>query len=490
MGMVKWLGEFLFVPVDKSMRSRVLAGIFLLLVFLGGVTHWVYFFHGGQMTFQANDWPKEYSYYTVLQQSVKELRLPFHMDHPFQGTYRFLANPEVVLSPQVILLRWLSVGQFVLANTLIMYTLFFIGCLLIMRKFDLPPFAFLVMVLLAGFNGYITAHLAAGHSMWNGFFLLPFFALLLIELVSQKPTVGIVIKLSLVLFGMFLQGSFHMVVWCWMFLVFLAAASWRLIKPVLGVLGGSLVLAAVRLIPTLMTFSGFSFPYISGYPDLHMLWDALTELRTIDTTHLGGFFGTLGWQEYDAYIGLAGVMFVLVFGIVYRLKKGEEWDAFRFQPLDVPIILLTFLSVNYSFAVLAKLNLPLVAGERVASRFIIIPLTMLIILGGLRFGQFLPKVSRSIGAKVLLVALFLDLVTAIGLHSYNWRISRMENSYPKVLVDMAYHILDVPDPGYVAGFWVGVVITSLGLVGVILYFALIRKREFNRRYSQIDADKI
>jgi hypothetical protein len=470
MSTIKWLGEFLFIPIGTERRSRILASAILLLIFIGGAVHWVYFFHQGKMTFQANDWPKEYSYYSALQQAVIEGRLPFHIDHPFQNTYRFLANPEIVLSPQIILLRWLDVGQFVLANTLIMYTLFFLGCLLLMRRFRLPLFAFLTLFTLAGFNGYITSHLAAGHSMWNGYFLLPLFGLTLLDMISLEPSRGVIFKVALVLFGIFLQGSFHMLVWCWIFLAFLAVGSWRLIKPVVSVIVLSVLLSAFRLIPAVLTYNQFSFPYISGYPDVRVLWEALTVIRQIDYTHLGGFSGTLAWYEYDAYIGLAGAAFILVFGLVYRIIKGEEWDDLRFPSLDIPIIMLIFLSINYSFAVIARLNLPLLAGERVASRFIAIPLVILLILATLRFGRFLPNIKRSNGARVLLGVIYLDLLSSIMIHNYNWRISRIENYYPKVLTGGVYHIISMPDPEYLISFWVGLGITIATLVGILLFF--------------------
>jgi hypothetical protein len=89
--------------------------------------------------------------------------------------------------------------------------------------FQVTPFAFLILFTLAGFNGYITAHLAVGHSMWGGFFLLPFFALEALSLAEEKTSPGVITRMALVLFGMLLQDSFHMFIWCCMFLAFMAA---------------------------------------------------------------------------------------------------------------------------------------------------------------------------------------------------------------------------------------------------------------------------
>jgi hypothetical protein len=463
---MRWLGEFLFVPVEPRRRSQVAFALFLLLLYVGGVVHWVYYFHGGQMTFQAYDWPKEYSYYSTLKQAVTEGRIPYHIDHPFQGTNRFMSIPETVISPQIILLRWLSVGQFILVNFLFLYSLFFAGCVLLMRRFRLPPFAFLVLFTLAGFNGHITAHLAVGHSMWGGFFLLPFFALEMLNLAEGKASLGVVGRTALVLFAMFMQGSFHIVIWCWMFLAFMAAGTWRLARPVVGIVGLSALLSAFRLIPDLFTFAGFSFPYLGGYPSLQDLFAGLTVIRQVNYTHIGGFFGTLGWQEYDAFIGLGGLAFVLIFGIYFRIKKDPAYSGLRFAALDVPIVMMVLLSINDTYAVLARL--PLFAVERVSSRFIIIPLVILIVLGSIRFGQWLPGISRSTGAKVLLGAIYIDLATSLAIHNFNWRISRIENNHPKELYDGIYHIITMPDSRYVFLVNLGIAITILTLAVVLL----------------------
>jgi hypothetical protein len=123
----------------------------------------------------------------------------------------------------MLLAPLMNAGNFVLANTLIMYSVGFIGCLLIRNRYHLSLLPFVFLFLLFNFNGHITSHLSVGHSMWYGYFLLPLFFYFLLELLppSAKIRVGTSIILAFVLFAIVLQGSFHIFVWCLIFLAIL-----------------------------------------------------------------------------------------------------------------------------------------------------------------------------------------------------------------------------------------------------------------------------
>ena len=151
--------------------------VFLILIFAAGALHWVFFLNYGNMSFKVHDWAKEFIYYSVLKQAMESGRLPFHIPMAFHETQRFLALPEINMSPQVFLLPLMDVGTFVLVNTLFMYTIGFAGCLAIRSRYGLSPVAFSVLFMLFNFNGHITAHMGVGHSMWTAYFLLPFFFL-------------------------------------------------------------------------------------------------------------------------------------------------------------------------------------------------------------------------------------------------------------------------------------------------------------------------
>jgi hypothetical protein len=79
--------------------------IILVVLFAAGLLHWLLFFHSGNMSFNAHDWQKEYTYYSVLKEAIQTGAIPYHVTVAFHGTNRFLALPETNLSPQILLLR-------------------------------------------------------------------------------------------------------------------------------------------------------------------------------------------------------------------------------------------------------------------------------------------------------------------------------------------------------------------------------------------------
>ncbi len=160
----------LFNRRTETRLQSIVASILLLLIFAAGILHWVLFFNQGNVQLFANDWHKETLYYLHLQQAIEQGVIPWHTQVSILETQRFLANPEIVLSPQIVLLRWMSVGKFVVVNTALCWAIGYAGCLLIKRRHRLSIASFTMLILLWGFNGHIVSHLAVGHSMWNGYF--------------------------------------------------------------------------------------------------------------------------------------------------------------------------------------------------------------------------------------------------------------------------------------------------------------------------------
>ena len=137
----------------------------------------------------------------------------------------YLACPDTLLSPQALLLLFLEPGPFMLANVLFMYTLGWVGMLLIRRRYHLALVPFTALLLLFNFNGHITAHLAVGHSEWVGYFILPFFVLLVLILVdpegdsaTAKVGWGWTLSMALVLSAWFCKARSTFSWWCLIFL--------------------------------------------------------------------------------------------------------------------------------------------------------------------------------------------------------------------------------------------------------------------------------
>ena len=112
-----------------------------------------------------------------MREVIAEHRIPYHVGLCWHDTNKFMALPEVQLTPQVLLLPFMDTGTFVVFNVCLVYAVGYWGCLLIRRKYQLSLFSFTGLFLLFNFNGYVVARMGVGHMMWLAYFFLPHFVL-------------------------------------------------------------------------------------------------------------------------------------------------------------------------------------------------------------------------------------------------------------------------------------------------------------------------
>jgi hypothetical protein len=413
-------------------RRGVLLEAALAALFGLGALHWLYVFGFltpgfAGMSFTVADWPKEVRYYVALQHSLMEGRIPWYVSRSIQETRKFLANPEVPWSPDVLLLRFVGIEVFLALKVLLWYAVGFAGLLLVRRRYalSLPPFA--LLFLLFAMNGHIVAHLAIGHSMWTGYFLLPFVFLYLTDAVGGADAAAPP-KLALVLFLMLLQGALHIFVACLLLVLLTVAFRRRAWKPLLVALLWTAALGACRLVPAaVVLFGKMEQVFISGYASAADLLAAFVSIRPITYPRQGGLFGTLNWWEFDVYLGAVGLAWVLWFGIVLRFK-GPAGQ--RFAALDGPLAVMTLLSLGDLYAPINRLGIPLLGGERVSSRLLIVPIVFLLVIAAARTQRVLESSSRRRLASASAAAAAVLVAAGLALHSREWSLPVLERTWP------------------------------------------------------------
>ena len=449
--------------------------VFLTLLFLLGILHWLLFYNFSNLSYTALDWPKEFSYYSIIRSALIQHFIPYHISASFQETNRFFALPETPLSPQVLLLPLVGVGRFIMANTLFLYSLGFLGCLLIRRGFRLSILPFLIFYLIFNFNGYITSHIAVGHSMWNGYFLLPFFLYLISELIKiKKSFTNIIIKFSFLLFAIMLQGAFHIFVWCLFFLVLLALFNKILIKPVFLIIAFSVLLCFCRLLPAALTFynKGYPFLFISGYPDIRYFFSALVALKN---PGFHPFRLNMGWWEFDAYITIIGLVLIAYFGIILRFKS-KNW---KFQELDMPILIMLILSLGQLYSPLSKFSIFFLNSQRFSSRFIIIPVLVLLLISIIRLQELLPRVKEKILFKLLAPACVALMAVLLARHSYLWRISAIEQNFKNSAIPPCLNIFVPGDTFYINSLKFSAIVSLITIIALTCFYL---RRRFSKVY--------
>lgn len=473
--LLKKIAELPFAPAGES--ARWVSIVFLSVIFLSGVAHWVFFFHQGEMSFNYYDWTQEYMHYRVLQDGIQEGILPLHLNIQPQLTDRFLAIPDTVLSPQIILLKWLDIDLFIVVHILLLYSIGYWGLLKIRERYSLGGFAFIILFLLFNLNGHITAHLSIGHSMWGGYFLLTWVIYWILELIQGRDWRITSVWLGLIFFGMILQGSFHLVIWCWMFLFVLMLARWKYWKAVIGAVSCGALLSMGRILPAAFTYWNSSKTYVAGYPNLTVLINSFTQINDHSTPFIGGILNDMGWWEYDIFIGFVGMAFIALFGIGLRFIMNRDKSFQSFSDLDIPIMVLFFFSIDLFYPLIAKIPLPLFNAERVASRFIIIPVVFLIVFSVIRLQQIMPAIINNGKRKLLALLLALEMVFELINHSNTWRIGRLEIAFAGAPLDKSFHIIKKDDPVYITMLLIGWGITLIGVCVIPLLFRWAKKND-------------
>jgi hypothetical protein len=469
-------------PADTG-RARHRLGIpvivILVVLFAAGLVHWLLFFQRGDMSFNAYDWQKEYRYYSILKEAIQAGVMPYHVSIAFHGTNRFLALPETNISPQVFLLSLMNVGRFILVNILVLYSAGFAGCLLIMRRYRLSILPFTLMFLLFNFNGHVTSHFGVGHSMWGAYFLLPFFFLYVLELAEGKATRTTPIKLAFVLFFVMLQGGLHVYVWGVTFLVLLLIFNWRYLKPIILSIALSAVLSAFRLIPAGFALADRKEKFIWSYPTIRDLIDSLITIRQQTPERLIPW-GTVGWWEYDMYIGIIGLAFVLWFGVALRFSKAPDLGQRRYKAFDLPMLIMAAFSLSYLHAFLTRIPIPLLRSERVATRFVVLPLVLLVFIASIRFNDVLLRAKRSVKFKVAAIVGVALMILGFVDHSYLWSVARLERVFKSRTPDLSVpDIITVQDSSYKTLVLVSSIISAAGIA--FLLYLLFRYRTGGER---------
>lgn len=448
---------------DASRLSTWVGRAGLLGLFLLGLVVWGSFFNWGDFQFDRHDWTQEGPRYAFLRQALLEGQLPLHIQSELAASERYFAIPDVTFSPQIVLLLWLEPARYVLVNSLLLYSLGFVGLWLLKRRYGWSLFTFALVFILFMLNGSLSAHLAVGHSMWVSAFLLPYFVLLVLRLLDGAGGWRWVLWMALLQVALFAQGGFHFVIWCLMFLLLLALFQRRQARWLLAGIGFSLLLNLARILPPALEYASQDRRFISGF---FSVTDMVSGFITLlyPPQALEGMRASLPWWEVDYYTGLVGFAFILIFGVWLRWKHRANPTARAYAVLLAPIGLMALLSLGKLYEPINRLPIPLVDAERVSSRFLLVPLTFLIVLAGNQFESWLK--TRAWSAWQQAAALLCGLVVAHDLlqHLRLWRVENMALVFKSTPVDIHAGVINHADPSYLSALMIGLALTGVALV--------------------------
>jgi hypothetical protein len=364
--------------------------IFPLLIYMIGLVYWYLFYFRGAPAIAHGDWVKEQVYLDTLRTSLEQFVIPWAWGKVFYfSSPLFMANPEWVFTPDILLLQVLTNQYFFYLHHCLFYSLGFFTLYKIAMQLRLQIPAYLFIFLIFNFNGYITGHISEGHFQWTGYYLIPTFLYLLYQSGSESAITARIVLAGGVLGLLFANGSFHIAIWLSLFVSFLYAFERRTWLKLFVILIVGYSLGAFRILPALIYFTSASTKGMqSGYTDISLLLNSLTQLRA----HGFGATTLQGWWEYSLYIGFTG-FFVLIIGVVMYLRS-EFMQSRLTQQWVLAATLLFLLSLGNTWGVLETFHMPLGGIERLSTRFIIIPFLLCVVACTYAFNNLLNKLSN------------------------------------------------------------------------------------------------
>jgi hypothetical protein len=464
--------DILFKPPETRLANWIVS-ILLAVLFAGGILHWGYFLNWFNNPFQLGDWHVvDAPFLVFLTNAIRSGRLPLQGDSPLFDQGRYLAYPNGSISPQILLLKFFDPATYVLINLWLFFTIGFIGLLLICRRYQLSLVSFTALFLLFNFNGHITAHYAVGHMEWVGYFLLPFFVLLVLHMVEGGKTGwGWVFGIALTLLALNLQGAVHFPLWCMAFLLLLAIFRPRYWMPLIKAIVASVLLSMIRMLPPAIEYyKGGGVHFIFGFLSISHMVDSFVVLHPPYVLNTPS--GQLGGWEVDYYLGLIGFLFIIYFGVIRNWVNEKQYRILYF-----PMLVMAFFSLGDTYRPIFNSPIPFMDSQRVPTRFILIPVVFLIILASIQLQNWIDARHEEgwmERAAVLIGLAFIgyDLFE----HSRTWRVSTFSTKVLQKFSDIVrVPLVNRPDPIYMTSIIAGLAVTVITLI--ILVFLTLRERK-------------
>ncbi|NMC53702.1 MAG: hypothetical protein GYA48_08715 [Chloroflexi bacterium] len=457
---------------ETEKKHAWLGGVWLAGLYALGVYAWGRFLNWGKIPFDWLDWAEINAPRTAFLKDAMMLGvLPLHMPDASalrEVTDRFMCLPDVLLSPDILLLRFMEVGPFFLVHTLILYTLGALGLLALRKKFNLSLAAFTGLFLLFNFNGHILAHYSVGHTTWGGYLLFPWLFLLAFQFLEGDYSWKWVAKTAGLLLFMYLQGSFHQFVWSLMLLGLLGLTARERFIPALKALVFSCLLSLVRILPPVLLLGKFDQDYLGGYPTA---WDMLMSMVSFkfpaESFTVQSMLSDLAWWEYNLYIGLAGALWVGVFGLYLWARRRDSQHGY--PAFWLPIVVLTLFSLGRIYRVVRYIPIPLLSGERASIRMLIVPAALLMVLAALEMQHWLNQRRPGWLERVGLLGGLLMIAHDLWQHLKVWQVDNAYLPFDVTPVDLNIKVVaNRPDPPYITMVAVGAALSLLTLIFLLV----------------------
>ncbi len=475
--------EILFA-IEREPREPWIARLWMAGLFAAGLVGWAYVVGWGLTPLDFHDWTDiNFPRLLFLQNALRGGEWPLHMagSASLHGvTDRFLTLPDVITSPQSLLLLVLPIQTFAVVDVLLHYAVGFWGLVVLRRQLEWSLAVFALAALLFLFNGHILAHYGVGQFTWGSYFLFPLLAGFLMRFLDGDDSWTLLAKFAGVMFYIVLAGGQHHFTWILLLLTLMLPFCWQRKGWLIGAVAASGLLSAVRLLPPVLELQAFRgaglVDDVVGYPSLWHLLMSLVVLRRETATFNAALPGNLwffdsGFYEFNAYVGVAGFV-VLVVGVVRWLRDASP----RYAALIVPVFLMTALSIGSAYRIVRATGIPLLEGERYTSRLFSVPLFFLMVMAASAIDRWLKSAAVSAWHRALALVTLAFVAIDIGGSVRLWRPAISSSLFGRSQFDAAASaVVQRPDGAYLAVVLAGALISTV-TAAVLLVMAYRERR--------------
>ena len=114
-------------------------------------------------------------------------------------------------------------------------------------------------------------------------------------------------------------------------------------------------------------------------------------------------------------------------------------------------------------------RIPLFSGERVSSRFLLLPFLFILITGICALQRFIREKQFSAAGNILFTLLLVPAVFELWKHLNTWKVTEAVKGFPYTYTDLSIKVVtNHPDRPYTTALLAGLIITLLTAVVLIL----------------------